>query len=487
MRKMVRRRYLKKDPKTGKHNVIPMAVRRHWSEHLADFYKDPLFHFYRQLVDEDTELRKKLLEETFVELVKKRYAEEYLKASPETPTVKGFQDFIKRDYVVESERNEKSEETAVVVSKKLTKKGFEVVEGFSEYTIFFEYKDGQLIYDDVHADEVFDAIWSDIDLITEFVSLHLGGISKERIKLFRQYLMEDAEAYPNANELKQQIKTIFLPFETADLIERVREDILEEIKISDGAKVGYALEVFTAERIGIAVSGVVPYEDTRQTWRQPFAEQYGLKLWTTLYEKVPLPDKSIERIRRFLMSNFFELFLYLIPYEVSGSKKLEQDIAANNPITKEFKRVLTELLDSSGTSSSILITQGGYGKAAYLVTKNNLSMLYADELALKEVYAKYSSDYPELKALFKKMYRWTKDTDEQIELEKALQKSRDKALKKYLYSYEEELAQEDIPARRLLKKVNVSAGINAGVDIDTATLKELEKEGYQWNQQQIAM
>lgn len=472
---MVRRRH-ERNPQTGKPNVIPIAVRWHWNEHLAEFQKDPIFHFYRQFVDEDTELRKKLLEETFVDLIKKRYAEEYLKTSPEAPSTRDFQDFIKRDYVTESE-------TAVAIFKK---QGFEVIEGVSEYTIFFEYKDDQLIYDDVHADEVFDAIWSDIDLIMEFVTKHLGGISIERAKLFRQYLMEDAEAYPNANEIKQQIKIIFLPFEVAELIERVREDILEDIRISGSvSQAGTALEVFTGERFSIAVSGIVPYEDPRQTWRQPFAEQHGLKLWTTLYEKAPLPDKSIERIRRFLMSNFFELFLYLIPYGVSSSKKLEQDIAANNQNAKEFKRVLTDLLDSSGSSGNILITKGGYGKAAYLITKDNLSMLYADELALKEVYTKYSSNNLELKALFKKMYRWTKDTDEQTELEKALQKARDKALKQYLYSYEEELAQEDIPARRLLKKVNVNIGV--GTDIDTTTLKELEKEGFSWNQKQIAM
>ena len=56
------RRHHERNPQTGKPNVIQMAVRWHWNEHLAEFYQDPLFHFYRQLVDEDTELRKKLLE-----------------------------------------------------------------------------------------------------------------------------------------------------------------------------------------------------------------------------------------------------------------------------------------------------------------------------------------------------------------------------------------------------------------------------------------
>ncbi len=152
---MIRRRRLRKDPKTAKYSSLPIAVRWYWSEHLASFYKDDIFHFYRKFVDEDTELRKKLLEKTFIDLVKKRYAEDYLKTKPESPSVKDFQDFIKKDYVTDSK--------AVVAFKK---QRFQVIEVLSkDYTIAFEYKDGQLIYDDVHADEVFDEIWGDIDLM----------------------------------------------------------------------------------------------------------------------------------------------------------------------------------------------------------------------------------------------------------------------------------------------------------------------------------
>ncbi len=483
---MIKHRRLVKDPKTGKYRPVTVITRSHWSEHLAGFYEDELFHFYSEFVDEGTELRKKLLEETFIDLVKKRYVEEYLKTSPESPSVKGLQEFVKSNYVTNSE------ETAVAVFRK---QGFKVIDRSSRiseyYSIIFEYKDGELIYDDIHADAVFDEIWSDIDLILEFVGKHIGFIvstSKERARLFRRYLMEDAEAYPNSNEIKQRIKAIFLQLEVIELVQSIREDILEEMKLAGGSELNTALEIFVSEKFSFAFSGIVPYEDTRQTLRQPFADQYGLRLWTTLYEKAPLPRKSVERVRRFLMVNFYELFLFLVPYEISSSKRLEQDVAAGNKLAAEFKFVMTGFLDESSTSISsgnILITKGGYGRASYLITKENLSMLYADELALKEVYEKYSFSHPEIKSLFKKIYRWTKDLDEQIELENALRVRREKGLKKYLYSYEEEVMQADVPVRKLLKKADTKK-VNETSETEELMqeIEKLKKEGFLWNQQQ---
>jgi hypothetical protein len=446
---MLKHRRLAKDPKTGKYRPVTVVARSHWSEHLADFYKDELFQFYFQFVDEGTELRKKLLEKTFIGLVKKRYVEEYLKTNPENPSVKGFQEFVKRDYA------SSSEETAAAILKK---QGFKIVDSFfpfSEYyTIVFEYRDGELIYDDIHADEVFDEIWRDIDLILEFVSKHIGfivGASRGDAELFKQYLMEDAEAYPNSNEIIGRIKEIFLPLEFSELVEDIRKDLLEEMRLPCGGRESStALELFVEEEFNFAFSGIVPYEDTRQTLRQPFTEQHGLKLWTAMYEKSPLPPKSIERIRRFLMTNFYELFLYLIPHEILSSKKLEQDINNGNTQALEFKAVMTDFLNSLNPPS-IFITEGGYGKASYMLTPANLSVLYADELALREAYRKFSH-YPQIKGLFTKLYRWTKDLDAAMELENSLNTRKEKERKRYLYSYEEEEKQKDDLPRRLLKK-----------------------------------
>ncbi|CAL7963591.1 hypothetical protein GAMM_50001 [Gammaproteobacteria bacterium] len=452
-----------------------MVARWYWSESIRKVYQ--------AYVSEGTELRKKLLEETFIDLVKKHYAESYFKTKPDIASVAGLQDFIKSDYIAEPK------EAAVVIFQK---KRFMVIDGFGErYGITFEYRDGQLIYDNIYADAVFDDIWDDINLIMEFVKENSGGMTRDRAELFRQYLIEDADDYANSNDLKQQIREIFLRFDIEELRQQVEEDILEDIKekrgVSEGKAGKTALEVFAKERFSVAAVGIAPYEDTRQTLIQPFVEQYGVKLWTTLYEKAPLPKKSIERIRRFLMNNYYELFLQLVPYEISHSKKLEEDIAADNKDAMEFKSVMTRFLES--LKGSLLVTSGGYGKASYVCTKDNLAMLYADELALKEVYKKYSSAYPEVMALFKKMYRWTKDCDAEIELEQELQNKKDRALEQYLYSYEEELAQADAPPRSLLKREITKKKIpnKAITPEDEELANALIREGYQWNQQQIAI
>ena len=441
-----------------------LVARWYWSEVIKKMY--PAY------VPESTELRKKLLEEVFINLVKKHYVDSYLNTksvSAELAKLKdfaGIQEFIKKDYAAGLKR-------------------FMIIDGFGErYGITFEYRNDQLIYDNVYADAVFDDIWDDINLILEFIRKHVADITQSQIKLFRQYLIEDADDYPNSNDLKQQIREIFLMFDAEELRQQVEEDILEYVKEKQGEGTPEgktALEVFTKERISTTIAGIVPYEDTRQTLIQPFVEQYGVKLWTTLYEKAPLPSKSIERIRRFLMNNYYNLFLQLVPYEISHSKKLEEDIAAGSKDATEFKSVMTSFLSLKG--SSLLVTNGGYGKASYVITEKNLAMLYADELALKEIYKKYSPTDPALAALFKKMYRWTKDCDAETLLENELQNKKDRALKQYIYSYGEEVMQDDAPPRNLLKKVATKVAAN-----DAAPeLASMIKEAYQWNQQQIAI
>lgn len=419
-------------------------------------------------------LRRALLEETFFDLVKLHYIQEYFKTKPEESSAEGMNEFIKNSFV-------KTKETPVVEYRDTEQHRFFIIQGYGEfYMLGFRYKDGALRYDGMYKAIVFDKIWNDINLAMEFVKQHAGAIFKypERAKLFRKYLMEDANDYPNSDELKREIKEIFLPFAAAELTEQVEQDLQEAVEQMQGrAEATRALEAFTSERLSDSLSRIVPYEEPRQTMLQPFSEQYGLKLWTTLYEKHPLPKKVAERIKMFLMNNFWSIFVLLVPYEISSSRRLEEEITADNRSAIAFKEVMSGFLDS--LKQSLFVAKGGYGQAAYMVSKENLAWLYADELALKEVYIKYSADHPEIMSLFKKLYRWTKDVDEQIELEQIAQARRDQALKQYLRSYEEELEQEDLPPKRMLKKVLLPE--------DKEAIETFRIEGYTWNQLKTAM
>ena len=297
-----------KDPITGKAKVAPLQPLRK---------------------------RIELLETMFVDLVKKHYINEYLRTTSE-PSLEGLDEYIKSIY---TER----QETAVMEYKGPVKKRFFVVEGYGNfYMVEFEYRDGELVYDAPYSGAVFETIWNDIDLAIAFARQHIGGISREQAKIFKEYLIEDANDYPNSDQLKEEIKKLFLPYAVEELKEQVAKDLLEEIERKPAsAKAVNALERYIEQKTSAYVyGGIVPYQEPKLAVLQPRAEQYGLKMWTALYEYAELPEKIAERIRYFLMSNFWEVFVKLTPYNISHSKKLEEDIAAGNRDAIAFKEVM---------------------------------------------------------------------------------------------------------------------------------------------------
>ncbi|CAL7960053.1 hypothetical protein GAMM_130007 [Gammaproteobacteria bacterium] len=311
--------------------------------------------------------------------------------------------------------------------------------------IKYEYEGGGVLwkkYDEVNY-YTYLKMWDDIDVMLDWVRKYVRALPKETAEQFRRYLEEDTNDYSNKKELMKEITEIFIFLEEIKLFEAIKKEMVKP-PITEGK--GQLANDIAYSVPGIGYSEIEP----QRFLLSPYYPQQGTMTGVAFkaYQHIDLPEGVQNIFRDFLMRNYWDIFVRLTPFSTAGSKKLENDIAAGDMKAKNFEEAMLGLLDAN--NGKILVTKGGFGEARYLVTKDSLSMLYSDELGLKEVYIKYSRFYPEIKIAFHQNYRWTKNLDDQIKFDDEVIKRREKAIRQYRY-YESE-QEDDIPIRSMLKK-----------------------------------
>lgn len=188
---------------------------------------------------------------------------------------------------------------------------------YSWEEIKYEYEGGEVLWKedkDIFRYSIYLRMWDDINEILAWVTKHVRVLPIEMAEQFREYLVEDTNDYPNKRELMQQIKEIFIFLEEIKLYEEVRKEVVKPP--TTPAKEAIILNT------AIALPTYSDIEPQRFLLNPHYLPQ-GIMTAVAFkaYQQYELPERIQELFRDFLMRNYWDVFVKILPHSIKSSIK----------------------------------------------------------------------------------------------------------------------------------------------------------------------